>query len=84
MGQTDQDINDNQIPDQVEVAKLALERSRLEFERMQSGKDSAKEDKKIALEREKLRVQERMKDKDNATKIKVAKLKPKPKPASKK
>lgn len=84
LGQMDQDLDDDGIPDQVEIAKISLERSRLEFDKMKANLDSSKEDKKIALEKDKIRAQERMGDKNNETKIKVAKLKPKPKPPAKK
>ena len=73
-GQMDQDINNNRIPDQLEIARLRDEAERtdakLEIEREKVDVKKKEIDSKERIEKEKVKAQERGKDKDRDSKEK--------------
>lgn len=82
--QADQDINDNLVPDQLEIEKIRNEREKLGMEREKILREKEESDQE-RKEREKDRKHEKeMQDKEIEGKIKIEKAKPKPKPSAKK
>lgn len=74
----DQDIDDNGVPDQLEIDKLRNEREKISIEREKLKQESQEAEKDRKHEKE-------LQEKDIEGKIKIEKAKPKPKPpASKK
>lgn len=95
MGQQDQDIDDDGVPDPVEVASLALENRKQQeelFQRIEDRRLQAKiHEDEISLKREELKDKEKeRKSKKEIEEIKgrnavrTARARPKPKPTSKK
>lgn len=72
------------IKENSEKNKLALEEKKIKAIEVQNKSQEAMQSKELSMREKELKAQERMKDKDNATKVKVAKMKPKPKPTVKK
>lgn len=77
MGQKDQDIDDNGVPDQLEIEKLRHEDRKLQLEKEKMKQESNEAAKDRQHEKE-------VQDKDIEGKIKIEKSKPKPKPPAKK
>lgn len=79
--QMDQDINDNMVPDQLEIEKIRNEREKIGMEREKILREK-EEAGKEREEREKDREHEKqMQEKEIEGKIKIEKAKPKPKPS---
>lgn len=82
--QMDQDINDNLVPDQLEIEKIRNEREKIGMERQKMLQEKAEAENE-RTERDKDRQHEKeMQEKDIEGKIKIEKSKPKPKPSAKK